>query len=44
VHKPDDLRRRGHPRGAVAETRKVTTAFRLDTDALYGLRASGKGW
>jgi len=44
VHKPDELRRRGRPRGTVAEARKAITAFRLDADVLSGLRASGKGW
>jgi len=44
VHTPDSLRRRGRPRGSVATTRKAITAFRLDTDVLSSLRATGKGW
>jgi len=44
IHTPESLRRRGRPLGSTAQVRKVITAFRLDTDVLFGLRASGKGW
>lgn len=45
IHTPEDIkRRRGRPKGSVAEATKVPIKVRLDPDVVDALRATGKGW